>query len=87
MASQERPQTTRGAKLSNVGKNLLVLLISLTLVLGLCEIILRVYNPLGFRIKGNKIILPINKKEIIHHEHGLGKLDKVPTCRRSRITR
>ena len=39
--------------------------------------ILRVYNPLGFRIKGDKIILPINKKEIIHHEHGLGKLDRV----------
>ena len=38
MASQERPQTTRGAKLSNVGKNLLVLLISLTLVLGLCDL-------------------------------------------------
>ena len=65
------------ARLGNIGKNLLVLLISLILVLGLCELILRVYNPLGFRIKGDKIILPINKKEIIHHEHGLGKLDKV----------
>lgn len=85
MASQERPQTTIGARLSNVGKNLLVLLISLTLVLGLCEIILRVYNPLGFRIKGNKIILPINKKEIIHHEHRLGKLDKVVVQQRNSL--
>jgi lysophospholipase L1-like esterase len=63
--------------LSNLGKNLLVLLISLALVLGFCELVLRIYNPLGFRIKGNKLILPINKKEIIHHENGLGKLDKI----------
>ncbi len=74
-----------GSRLSNAGKNLLVLLISLTLVLGLCEIILRVYNPLGFRIKGNKIILPINKREIIHHEHGLGKLDKVVVQQRNSL--
>jgi lysophospholipase L1-like esterase len=77
MASKEPRPTTMRARLSNIGKNILVLLISLTLVLGVCELILRIYNPLGFRIKGNKIILPINKKEIIHHEHGLGKLDKV----------
>jgi lysophospholipase L1-like esterase len=44
--------------------------------LGVCEIILRIYNPLGFRIKGDKIILPVNKKEIIYHE-GSGKLDRV----------
>jgi lysophospholipase L1-like esterase len=77
MALKTAGPTTMRARLSNVGKNLLVLLISLTLVLGLCELSLRVYNPLGFRIRGNKIILPINKKEIIHHEGGLGKLDKV----------
>jgi lysophospholipase L1-like esterase len=40
---------------------------------------------LGFRIKGNKIILPINKKEIIHHEHGLGKLDKVVVHQRNSL--
>jgi lysophospholipase L1-like esterase len=72
-------------RLGNIGKNFLVLLISLVLVLGLCELILRVYNPLGFRIKGDKIILPINKKEIIHHEHGLGKLDKVVVQQRNSL--
>src|SRR4030042_5365243 len=77
MAQKEVSPITMQTRLNNVAKNLLVLLASLALVLGLCELILRVYNPLGFRIKGNKIILPINKKEIIHHEHGLGKLDKV----------
>jgi lysophospholipase L1-like esterase len=74
-----------GINLSNFGKNLLVLLISLILVLGFCELVLRIYNPLGFRIKGNKIILPINKKEIIHHEHGLGKLDRVVIQQRNSL--
>ena len=77
MVSNEVPKTTIGTILSNLGKNLLVLLISLVLVFGFVELVLRVYNPLGFRIKGNKLILPINKKEIIHHEVGLGKLDKI----------
>jgi lysophospholipase L1-like esterase len=72
-------------RLNNVATNLLVLLISFILVLGTCEIILRVYNPLGFRIKGDKIILPINKKEIIHHEHGLGKLDRVVVHQRNSL--
>ncbi len=85
MAQKEVSQTTMRARLRNVGKNLLVLLISFILVLGLCELILRVYNPLGFRIKGDKIILPINKKEIIHHEHGLGKLDKVVVHQRNSL--
>src|SRR5664280_2378157 len=85
MAQKEVSPTTMRARLGNVGKNLLVILVSLILVLGLCELILRVYNPLGFRIKGNKIILPINKKEIIHHEHGLGKLDKVVIHQRNSL--
>ena len=85
MVQKEVLQTTIRARLNNVGKNILVLLISIILVLGLCELILRVYNPLGFRIKGNKIILPINKKEIIHHEHGLGKLDKVVVHQRNSL--
>ena len=85
MAPKEVSQTTMRARLGNVGKNLLVLLISFILVLGLCELILRIYNPLGFRIKGNKIILPINKQEIIHHEHGLGKLDKVVVHQRNSL--
>jgi lysophospholipase L1-like esterase len=85
MASNEISKTTMGASLSNLGKNILVLLVSLALVLSLCELILRVYNPLGFRIKGDKIILPINKKEIIHHENGLGKLDQVVVQQRNSL--
>jgi len=85
MAQKERSQAIIRPRLSNVGKNLLVLLVSFTLVLGICELILRIYNPLGFRIKGDRIILPINKKEIIHHEHGLGKLDKVVVHQRNSL--
>ena len=85
MAQKEVAPTTLRTRLGNVVKNLLVLLISLILVLGVCEIILRVYNPLGFRIKGDKIILPVNKKEIIHHEHGLGKLDRVVVHQRNSL--
>jgi hypothetical protein len=76
MSQKEVLPTTVRVRLGNVVKNILVLLISLILVLGVCEIILRVYNPLGFRIKGEKIILPVNKKEIICYE-GSGKLDRV----------
>ncbi len=85
MVPNKVSQTTMWTRLNNVGKNLLVLLISLILVLGICELILRIYNPLGFRIKGDKIILPINKKEIIHHEHGLGKLDRVVVHQRNSL--
>jgi lysophospholipase L1-like esterase len=85
MASKQASQTTIRTRSSNLGKNLLVLLISLILVLGFCELVLRIYNPLGFRIKGDKIILPIHKKEIIHHEHGLGKLDQVVTVQRNSL--
>jgi lysophospholipase L1-like esterase len=85
MAQIEVSQVTMQTRLNNVAKNFLVLLVSLVLVLGICELILRVYNPLGFRIKGDKIILPINKKEIIHHEHGLGKLDKVVVHQRNSL--
>jgi lysophospholipase L1-like esterase len=85
MVPNQSAKTTLKTKLSNFGKNLLVLFISLVLVLGFCELVLRIYNPLGFRIRGNKIILPINKKEIIHHENGLGKLDKVVVVQRNSL--
>src|SRR4030042_3266414 len=85
MAEKEMPQITMRTRLNNVAKNLLVLLVSLVIVLGLCELILRVYNPLGFRIRGDNIILPNNKKEIIHHEHGLGKLDKIVVHQRNSL--
>lgn len=74
----------KSSRLSNVAKNILVLLLSLIFVLGFCEVVLRFYNPLGFRIKGNKIILPRNRTEIIYHEGG-GKLEKVVVHRKNSL--
>ncbi len=74
----------RSARLGNIGKNILLLLFSIVLVLSISEVVLRVYNPLGFRIKGNKIILPRNRTEIIYHE-GAGKLDNVVVHRKNSL--
>jgi hypothetical protein len=68
--------TTLWIRLRIIVNNTLVLFISLLVVLDICKIILRVYNPLGFRIKGNKITLPVNNQEIIDHE-GPGTLGRV----------
>jgi lysophospholipase L1-like esterase len=64
--------------LINLGKNLLVIFLSLIFALGIVEAVLRIYNPLGFRIKGNKILLPINKDEVIYyHSPKLAKMVKI----------
>jgi len=55
----------KSGKLINLGKNVLLLFLSLVFSLCIMEVVLRCYNPMGFRIKGDKIILPINKKEFI----------------------
>lgn len=53
---------------TKIYKNILLIFLSFTFALGVCEVVLRFYNPLGFRIKGNNIILPVNKKEILYHD-------------------
>jgi hypothetical protein len=67
MSQGHAPQVTRSTRLKNLGKNLTLIFISLILALSICEVSLRFYNPLGFRIKGDNIILPVNKTEILHH--------------------
>jgi lysophospholipase L1-like esterase len=68
--------TTKSSRLKNLGKNIALVFISLIIALSICEVSLRIYNPLGFRIKGNNIILPVNKTEIIHHDK-CTKIDRV----------
>jgi len=75
MPSGTQPKGRIKTRLRNGGKNLLLVFLSLVLALGLVEIALRIYNPLGFSIKGYKIILPYNKNEVIHHS-SWSKLDK-----------
>src|SRR6185295_11945325 len=42
----------------------------------LLEVLLRIYDPFGFQIKANRIILPVNQKEIIRNKLN-PKLDSV----------
>jgi lysophospholipase L1-like esterase len=74
--SPATPSQSSRSRLRNLGKNLLLLVVSLILVLGLGELTLRFYNPFGFRMKGDHIILPRNRKEIIYHQDAR-KLDPV----------
>ncbi|MGA8572467.1 MAG: SGNH/GDSL hydrolase family protein [Desulfobaccales bacterium] len=69
MSQDNAPQATRPSKLKNLGKNLILIFISLFVALSICEVSLRFYNPLGFRIKGDNIILPVNKTEILYHDN------------------
>ncbi len=83
MDLQEAPKKEKSLP-ANLGKNFLLIFISLILALGIVEVVLRIYNPLGFRIKGNKIILPINKNEVIHHNRS-PRLDKIIRIHRNSL--
>jgi lysophospholipase L1-like esterase len=71
--------------LQNFAKNFLLLLVTIVVILGALEISLRIYNPLGFRIKGNKILLPRNKKEVIYHDKSVHKFDPMVVCTRNSL--
>jgi len=84
LSSVEQRRGRLTSVLLNIGKNLLLVFLSLIFALGLVEIALRIHNPLGFRVKGDKIILPINKNEIIHHA-GWSKLDRTVLVHRNSL--
>ena len=84
MSAVNQSESRAKAMLRQGGKNLLLLFISLVLALGVVEIALRIYNPLGFSIKGYKIILPANKNEFIHHRAG-SKLDRLVHLHRNSL--
>ena len=69
MSQDNAHQAIRPSRLKNFGKNLILIFIGLFVALSICEVSLRFYNPLGFRIKGDNIILPVNKTEILHHDN------------------
>ena len=68
MPQPEINKATKPSRLKNFAKNFSLILLSLIFALGICEITLRFYNPFGFRIKGDNIILPVNKSEVLHHD-------------------
>ena len=61
-------KASKSTRLKNLSKNISLVFISLIVALGICEVTLRFYNPFGFRIKGDNIVLPVNKTEILHHD-------------------
>jgi lysophospholipase L1-like esterase len=70
--------------LRNIAKNTLLVFLGLVVGLGLAEIGLRFYNPLGFRLKGDKVILPVNKNELRPHPNS-AKLDRMVTIHRNSL--
>jgi lysophospholipase L1-like esterase len=53
-----------------------VLVVQLLLVLAFGELLLHIYNPLPFRVRGNRIILPVHQHYTFHN-HAATKLDAV----------
>jgi len=46
------------------------------LVIALAEIALHIYNPLPFRVHGNRIVLPVHQRYRFHND-GASKLDPI----------
>ncbi len=65
-------------------QNLLLLLIGCVFAFAVTEIILRIYNPFAFNVKGNKIILEANAEHIIKNNQ-IKKLDRIITTRKNSI--
>ncbi|MBM4309405.1 MAG: hypothetical protein FJ119_00430 [Deltaproteobacteria bacterium] len=63
--SKMRPHTA--VKKHTFG-NILLLAVSFLVCILLLEILLRVYDPFGFRVKGNTIILPVHKRYTFHND-------------------
>ena len=59
----------------NFLKSILAIFIGLIIAFIITEITLRIWQPIEFRVKGNKILLPINKKYQIDNDK-INKLDK-----------
>ncbi len=57
-------------------KNILALLLGLVLALVLLEGLIRIFEPIEFRVRGHKLKLAINRKYIVK-DHGIPNLDKV----------
>ncbi len=54
--------------------NILLLAVSVLVCIALLEVLLRIYDPCGFRLRGNTIILPVHKRYSFNNS-SCGKLD------------
>ncbi|MBW1711979.1 MAG: SGNH/GDSL hydrolase family protein [Deltaproteobacteria bacterium] len=64
------------ARSKSLTKNLLALAIGCLAALILAEVVLRLYNPFGFRVKGDNIILPVGMKYVIENKEAYPGLDE-----------
>jgi len=63
-------------RIKSISQNCLLLLAGIIIAFGIVEAVLRIYNPFEFRVKGDKIILPVNKKYIFKNDK-IKKFDKI----------
>jgi lysophospholipase L1-like esterase len=71
-------------KFNNVIKNIVALVGSLLLVFLLIESILHLWEPFEFRVKGDKIVLPVNRKYVFKNDKISG-LDDVIVHSKNRL--
>ncbi len=71
-------------RLREIGKNTILFLLGLFVALAIVEVSLRFYNPFGFTMRGNKIVLPVNRTQIIHNKKD-GKLDELVVNKKNSI--
>lgn len=69
-------RTRQWRKLNNLIKNLLAVLCSLIVVCILIEVMLHLWDPFEFRVKGDKIVLPKNRHYVIKNSK-IRSLDEV----------
>jgi lysophospholipase L1-like esterase len=62
--------------MKNFIKNVLALLIGIVMAFLIMEALLRVYNPFAFRVKGDKIVLPVNNKLVFKSDMSKGLVSK-----------
>jgi lysophospholipase L1-like esterase len=64
------------AQMRKIKRILLYILFLLAFTFIALEIILRIHNPFPVRLKGDKIILPVNQHFVITNNTGVSKIDK-----------
>jgi lysophospholipase L1-like esterase len=60
---------------NNIFKNSLAIFLGFIIAFIIIEIVLRVWQPIELRVKGNKIVLPVNRTYIVNNDK-IAKLDK-----------
>jgi lysophospholipase L1-like esterase len=54
-----------------------LLLVQALLVVALAELALHVYNPMPFRVRGNRIVLPVHQRYVFHNDLPKGAASKL----------